>query len=235
MNILAWDLECSGLNADYGIILCAGFKYVGQGKPKIISIQDFPRYQKNPTDDRDLCKAIYDELIKADCWLTWFGTYFDIPFINTRLLYHGLPTVPANYPHIDGWKTARNRLKLRNNRLVTVQDFLGLETEKDAVKGPIWIKAMSGDPKALRYITTHCRKDVLELEEAYLRLRSLILDHPNTGVLTGDETCPTCGSKKMQKRGFHLTRTRRYQRYQCQECGAWSKERKPITISTRSA
>jgi len=232
MKIVAWDLECSGLNADYGIILCAGFKTVGEGKAKVISITDFPLYEKDPTNDRELVKAIYNELLKADVWLTWFGTYFDIPFINSRLLFHGLPTLPGNYPHIDGWKTAKHRLKLRNNRLVTVQDFLGLDTEKDAVKGPVWIKAMSGHKPSLRYIIEHCRKDVKVLEEAYNRLRPLIIDHPHRD--TDGTECPVCGEGRLQKRGFHITRTRKYQRYQCQSCGVWSKDRKPTWISKRA-
>lgn len=231
MRLISWDLETSNLNADYGVILCAGWKVVGEGRPHIISIRDFPLYEKDPTNDREVLKALSDVLLTADCWLTWYGTYFDIPFLNTRLLYHGLPIVPPNHAHIDGWKTSRNRLKLRNNRLNTVQDFLGLANEKDAVKGPIWIRAISGDQRALRYIESHCRKDVLVLEEAYERLKPLIIDHPGHGIATKDGACPNCGSTHLQKRGFHLTRTRRYQRYQCQGCGAWAKGAKPLVIS----
>jgi uncharacterized protein YprB with RNaseH-like and TPR domain len=230
MQILSWDLETSSLNADYGMILCAGFKTVGKGAAKVISIDD---YEGNDifVREKKLLKDLSAELLRSDVWLTWFGTYFDVPFVNSRLLYHRLPTLPANYPHIDGWKTARNRLKLRNNRLKTVQEFLGTATEKDAVLGPTWMKALAGDSKALKYIINHCRKDVKALEEAYMLLRPLILDHPNKGLSDGRGGCGVCGETKLQKRGFHITRTRKYQRFQCQGCGSWSRGVKPVAVA----
>lgn len=229
MNILSWDLETSNLNADYGVILCAGYKTVGKGSGKVISVQDYEGdiLRREKALLKDLCV----ELLTADCWLTWFGTYFDIPFVNSRLLYHNLPTLPANFTHIDGWKVSRNRLKLRNNRLNTVQEFLGTKTAKDAVLGPVWIKALAGCQKSLRYIINHCKKDIKALDEVYQRLRPLILDHPHVGLVGKLGSCGVCGGDKLQARGFRLTRTRKYQRYQCQSCGSWSSSTKPIAVS----
>lgn len=82
------------------------------------------------------------------------------------------------------------------------------------------------------YIVNHCRRDVLVLEEAYLRLRPLVLDHPSRGLVDGRGGCGVCGKSHLIKRGFHITRTRRYQRYQCTGCGAWSKGLKPLQILT---
>lgn len=229
MNILSWDLETSSLNADYGVILCAGFKTVGESKTRVISISDYEG--KSILDkEKKLLKDLSAVLLGAEIWLTWFGTYFDIPFVNSRLLYHRLPTLPGNYPHIDGWKTARNRLKLRNNRLKTVQEFLGTDTEKDSVLGPIWIKAMNGDQASLKYVINHCFKDVKALEEVYYLLRPLILDHPSVNF---NGACTICGESKLQKRGVHLTKARKYQRFQCMGCGAWSKGSKPIAVVTK--
>jgi DNA polymerase elongation subunit (family B) len=232
LKILAWDLECSNLAADFGIILCCGFKEVGTGKPKVLDILDYVG------DDMDLIKAekrllkdISKELLDSDVWLTHFGTYYDIPFVNTRLLYHDLPVVPSNFAHIDTWKIAKNRLKLRNNRLITVSEFLGTEEEKNAIKPEQWIRALGGHAPSMRYIVEHCRRDVVVLEEAYLRLRPLVLDHPNRGLIDGRGGCSVCGETKLQKRGFHVTRTRKYQRFQCTSCGGWSKGTKPVEIA----
>ena len=233
MNILSWDIESSNLNADYGMVLCVGFKTIGSGKAEVISIDDYEGslFQR----EKQLLKDVTKRLLEAECWLTWFGTYFDIPFVNSRLLYHRLPVLPANFSHIDGWRTAKNRLKLRNNRLLTVQDFLGLATEKDAVKGPTWIKALAGDKASLRYVIEHCRKDVKVLEEAYLLLRPLIVDHPNSNLVGKDGGCPACGADALQKRGWHVAKTRRFQRYQCQKCGCWSKGAKADKVATVKA
>lgn len=234
MKLISWDLETSALNADYGVILCAGFKTVGEGKARVISVEDY-KGKDLIAREKHLVKDLFEVLVNADCWLTWFGTYFDIPYLNSRLLYHRLPTLPANFPHVDGWKTSRNRLKLRNNRLKTVQEFLGTDTEKDAVLGPMWIKAVAGDSKALKYVIEHCRKDVKALEEAYLLLRPLILDHPNKGLMDGRGGCAVCGGTKVQRRGFHVTRTRKYRRLHCQECGAWSRESKPVETAKHAS
>lgn len=232
MRIIAWDLECSNLAADFGIILTAGFKEVGAGKPEVLNILDY-------TDDGDLIKAekrllrdVTERLLTADVWLTHYGTWFDIPFLNTRLLYHGLPVVPPNFAHLDTWKVARNRLKLRNNRLATISEFLKTLDEKNPIKPEQWIRALGGHRPSMSYIVDHNRRDVLVLEEVYNRLRPLVLDHPNKGLVDGRGGCSVCGANKLQKRGFHITRTRKYQRFQCRSCGAWSKSVKPIEVLT---
>ena len=222
MRILAWDIEASNLNADFGIVLCVGFKEVESGRAQVLDILD---YQKPGGDlisaEKRLLKDVSERLLDSDCWLTHFGTYYDIPFINTRLLYHKLPLIPANHPAIDTWKVSKNRLKLRNNRLITISEFLGTKDEKNAIQPEEWIRAMGGHKRSMGYIVEHCRRDVLVLEEAYLRLRPLILDHPFRGATAG--ACGVCGKGPIQKRGFHRTRTRKMQRYQCQSCGAWSR------------
>jgi uncharacterized protein YprB with RNaseH-like and TPR domain len=229
MKILSWDLECSGLNADFGLILCAGMKEVGKGKPLVLNVLDYPG-----TDiiakERNLLKDLSEHLLAADVWLTHFGTWFDLPFVNSRLLYHRLPILPPNFAHIDTWKISRNRLKLRNNRLITIQEHLQLAEEKNAIKPEQWIRALGGHRPSMSYIVEHCRRDVLVLEETYLRLRPLVLDHPSRGLVDGRGGCGVCGERSLQKRGFHITRTRKYQRFQCTKCGAWSKGVKPVEV-----
>jgi hypothetical protein len=177
--------------------------------------------------EKKLLIDVSKRLLDCDVWLTHFGTWYDIPFVNTRLLYHKLPTLPQ-YAHIDTWRTARKALKLRNNRLITISEFLGTEDEKNAIKPEQWLRALGGHKPSLAYIIEHCRRDVLVLEEAYERLRPLVTDHPNKGIIDGQGGCGVCGSARLQKRGFYITRTRKYQRFQCSDCGAWSKGSKPV-------
>lgn len=234
MRILSWDIEASGLNADFGVILCCGFKEVGTGKASVLSISD---YGFDGGDilaaEKRLLRDISKRLLESDVWLTHFGTWFDVPFVNSRLLYHHLPVLPPNYAHIDTWRTAKNRLKLRNNRLVTLQDFLNVKHEKNAIKPEQWLRALSGHRPSLAYIVDHCRRDVLVLEEVYERIKPLVVDHPNKGLIDGRGGCSVCGDTRLHKRGYHITRTRKFQRYQCQGCGAWSKGTKPLSIAVR--
>ena len=230
MKIVSWDLECSGLNADYSIILCCGFKEVGCSKrAKVLNILD---YRGKDLDliraEKRLLKDITKRLLDCDVWLTHFGTWFDINFLNSRLLYHRLPVVPPNFPHIDTWRIAKNRLKLRNNRLTTVQAFLKTDTEKNAIKPEQWIRALGGHRSSMCYIAEHCRRDVECLAEVYDILKPLVINHPNRGLIDGRGGCGVCGKMKLQKRGFHITRVYKWQRYQCTACGAWSRGTKPV-------
>lgn len=230
MKILAWDIEASNLNADFGIVLCVGFKEFEAGKPEVYNVLDYLGTDHDLIKaERRLLKDVSRRLLESDVWLTHYGTWYDVPFVNSRLLYHNLPVLPANYSHIDTWKISRNRLKLRNNRLITISEFLGTEDEKNAIKPEHWLRALGGHRPSMGYIVEHCRRDVLVLEEAYTRLRPLVLDHPNRGLVDGRGGCGVCGGR-VQKRGFHITRTRRYQRFQCQKCGGWSKGTKPLEI-----
>ncbi len=231
MRILGFDIEASNLSADFGILLCCGFKEVGEGKPWV---PDILQYRGKDGDlikaEKRLLKVVSTRLLESDVWLGHYACYYDLPFLNTRLLYHKMPVLPANFALIDTWRISRNRLKLRNNRLKTIQEFLHLETAKDAIKPEQWLRALGGHAPSMRYIVEHCRKDVLVLEETYLRLRPLVLDHPNKGLIDGRGGCGICGANKLQARGFHVTRTRKYQRYQCQACGGWSKGTTPLAI-----
>jgi uncharacterized protein YprB with RNaseH-like and TPR domain len=236
VRIRAYDLECSGLNADFGIILTFGSKIVGEGnKVEVLNILDY----RDGTGDliraeKRMLKDISERMLNSDVWLGHFSTYYDLPFLNTRLLYHKLPTLPSGFPAIDTWKVARNRLKLRNNRLITISEFLGTEDEKNAIKPEQWIRALGGHKASMDYIVEHNRRDVLVLEEAYERLKPLVSDHPNRGLLDGRGGCSICGGTRLQKRGVHVTRTRKFQRYQCRDCGTWSKGTKPIAIANQA-
>lgn len=226
MKIKLWDLECSNLNADFGIVLCGGVKVYGEKKPEVISISDFKSFKKDPTDDKELVQAIADNISDADVWVTWYGSRFDKPYLNSRLLYHRLKPLPP-VPHIDGWRVARNNLKIHSNRLASVSEFLGLANKTPIVQSK-WVRALAGHKPSLQYIIEHCRQDIVVLEEAYEILRPLVAMHPSMRLIDNLPTgCPVCGSEKTHRRGTYVALTRTYQRFQCQQCGTWFRDEKP--------
>lgn len=226
-RILSWDIEASSLNADFGIILCVGFKEVGRGKAEVLNILDYEDVSGDLIKaEKKLLKDVTIRLLDSDMWLTHFGTWYDINFVNSRLIYHKLPIIPPNFNHIDTWKIAKNKLKLRNNRLITLSEFLGTEDEKNAIRPEQWIRAIGGHRPSMDYIVEHCRRDVCVLEEVYERIKPLMSDHPNVALVENRMGCNVCGEKDLQKRGWHVTRLRKYQRYQCQSCGSWSRASK---------
>lgn len=220
-KIIAWDIEATSLTANWGTVLCVGLKTVGKRKVDVLSVADYPAYRTDTTNDKDLVRAVRDRLADADAWVTWYGKGYDVPMLNTRLLYHGLAPLPP-IPHIDCWQTARHRLKLTSNRLNAVQGFFGLKTAKSPVEGTTWVKAIAGNRSALRYIEEHCRKDVLVLEEAYEKIKPLIDNHPNLNFLKGrTNRCPNCNSKKLSPDRRIVSGQSVYQLYKCGGCGKW--------------
>ena len=114
-------------------------------------------------------------------------------------------------------------MKLTSNRLASVSTFLGVK-EKTPRNGPIWIKASAGHKSSLDYIIRHCKQDVVVLEEVYDLIKGLATTGPNVAIITGGDLdgCPRCGKSTLQSRGFRVTVTQTYKRYQCTSCGAWS-------------
>jgi predicted RNA-binding Zn-ribbon protein involved in translation (DUF1610 family) len=232
-KILLFDIECTNLKADFGQMLCFGWKWYGdKGRAKVKDITEFPRrFSADPTDDKELVKFAREIMLQADILVGWFSSLFDYPFIQTRLLAHGLDPLPP-IAHDDGWRIARYGLRLHSNRLASVQQFLGLE-EKTPILPNTWRRAMAGHKPSIRYVVTHCRQDVDTLEQAYTKLRPFSKQPTNVN-LTRDQNflaeqkrlgkllCPRCGSSRMIKRGQALAKTSVRQRFQCQDCGGWS-------------
>ena len=214
-RIMFLDIEATNLAANFGYILCIAWKWDGENDVHYLSIDDSPDFDKDPTNDKALVTAFAKEAEKADIAVFHYGERFDWPFINTRLLYHNLPPLP-NVKMIDTWRIAKYRLRLNSNRLASVSELLGV-AEKTPLSGPIWIKAMAGNKKAIAYVVEHCVQDVRVLEQVYQRISPFRPDNPKLSQ-TG---CPTCGSYDFQQRGKSVTLAGKKQRRSCNNCGHW--------------
>lgn len=222
-RILIWDIEATSLNADFGYMLCFGYKWYGERTTKVVSVTDFEKHGDDVTNDREVVKAALAVLDSADMWVTWYGKRFDVPFIQSRLMYHGLPVLGMK-PHYDGWETARKKMRLHSNRLASVSAFLEVE-EKTPLSGPIWVRAGAGHKPSIRYIRQHCKQDVIVLEQVYTRLRTIASTHPNLSIqpralVVEGRRCPTCGHDSLISRGYVYKVTCVYQRFVCKDCGA---------------
>jgi uncharacterized protein YprB with RNaseH-like and TPR domain len=221
-RVLFLDLECTNLKADFGFILVAGMKWLHEKKAFTYTLATHPG--KKVTDDSALVKAVADTVDTADVLVTYYGRRFDIPFLTSRLLLADPKRVLLLSPtqHIDLWFTVKYKLKLRNNRLASLIEFLNLNNKKTPILGQYWVDAQAGDRNALKYVEKHCIPDVLALEEGYLILRPLIDKHPRMKLQTQHEVypCPNCGSESSRSKGLAATTAGlRKQRRKCSECG----------------
>lgn len=216
-KILLFDIEASSLRASFGITLAFGYKWYGDKEAKVLSISDYPRYKKDRVDDSALLKEAQKVLEEADMWVTWYGSQYDVPFLQTRMLYHKLGVLPGT-PHVDLLFQSRAKLKMHSNRLAAVTDFFGLHS-KTPVLGDHWIRAIAGYQDSLKYVVDHCKDDVEALEDAYTLYRPMVRTHPR---IKGWLPCRVCGSKNLQSRGAVLTTTKGMKyRFRCSDCGSW--------------
>lgn len=210
-------IESTHLKGDFATILCIGYKWLGEKKATVLSITDFPGFEKDRTNDKALIKAFFEVYNSADLTVTYYGKGFDLKMLNAKALEHNLP-YPAPVPMVDLYFVVKGNLSLSRKSLGNVGIFAGLTTKKTPVTAVAWKKAATGHKPSIKYVVDHCRADVDILEEAYLKLRPLMRTHPR---VAGWEPCRYCGGKT-QRRGKALTalKSARY-RFQCTSCGGW--------------
>jgi uncharacterized protein YprB with RNaseH-like and TPR domain len=165
LNAAYVDIEATNLDADFGQILSYAIK--PQGKQHVIAAVIQAR---TLDDEKLLLEQFLADIKQFNCWSTYYGTGFDIPFLRARCMYHGL-SFPGygSARHYDLYYVARARMKLASRRLQRVSEFLGIEG-KTPLRGEIWVKASLGDKEALKYILDHNIEDVRVLEKVHARL-----------------------------------------------------------------
>lgn len=174
-STVIFDLEMSNLSADFGVILCACFKSSEREGITTFRIDDYPLYKTEPWNDRDVIQDISKYLKEHDIIVSYNGKRFDIPFLNSRQLYHGQEVFalkPAK--HTDMLYQAKFKLNLHRANLDTVAKFLGCANEKTQIDGQAWVRAMAGDRQSMDYIVEHCVLDVEVLTEVFMKMKNLV-------------------------------------------------------------
>lgn len=219
------NIGMNQIKEDWAILSWAA-KWLGE-KPVIsssVEVEDGP-----PFDDRDSMALLREFLNKADVVVAHNGNKFDIPKINTRFLYHGI-LPPSPFKKVDTFLVAKKQFAFTSNRLDDLAKFLDVGEKINVGGFDLWRRCMEGDEEALAEMIRYNIRDVEILESVYLKLRPWIANHPNAGNYTPGESskCPKCGSVHLQRRGFAYTQVGKYQQFQCQSCGGWSRSRNTI-------
>lgn len=167
-----YDIECSNLDADFGIILSYSIKVLGKNEyyEGCIKKVDIDR-AKAGDEDKEVVKQLVEDLQKFDLLIGYYSSRFDMPFIRTRALTCGIDFPEyGSIKHIDLYFTIRGKFKLSSNRLENACRVILGKTEKTRVDGKYWRAATRGNVAALKYITTHNRYDVDDLEKLYVKV-----------------------------------------------------------------
>ena len=159
------DIETSNLKANFGIVLCwcilddEGNLYEDWMTKKDVISGD---------EDSRVVETCIETMLLFDRVVGHYSTYFDIPFLRTRALIHGLdfPKTGELY-HTDTWKMARKSLCLHSNRQAVVAESLYGSTVKTRISHPDWRKAMLGNAESMAEVLDHCEADVEDLKKNY--------------------------------------------------------------------
>ena len=163
---------------------------------------------------------------EADVICTYNGNKFDIPTLHKEFVLLGLPP-PAPSKSLDLFKIVRKNFKFPSNKLDYVAQKLGIGGKVKHEGFELWIKCMAGDEAAWKKMQKYNKQDVVLLEKLYERILPWLSGHINHNLYAdGGNSCPTCGSHNLQRRGYSVQLTGRVQRFQCQDCGSWSKGNK---------
>lgn len=171
-------------------------------------------------DDAPLAAAIANEIEKADVVVFHNGDKFDLKWIRTRLLYHGLE--PFHEPRTrDTLKIARKFFRFPSNRLDDLGDFLGVGRKRKE-EYELWKRVALGDKKALDEMVKYNKQDVVLLRKVY---KELVVYGDAVGVHLGralhdsEHACPQCGSLNTKKDGVRIAKKIKYQGRRCNDCG----------------
>lgn len=193
-------------------IICICFKWSDEKKVQYLV------WDKKHSDATMLRRFI-SVLNEADETVSHNGDSFDITWIRTRCLKHGIPMMPS-YVSIDTCKAARGAFRFNSNRLNYLGQFLGIG-QKLHTGFELWKKiVLEDDPKALDQMVKYCKQDVLLLEKVWGKLNSYVPAKTHYGLHTN--SCPECGSNDM-KIAKHRVSAQGYHKVQvqCQKCGKY--------------
>ena len=212
-------------------IAAFGAKWLGQ--KGVIYADTGGRGKRKVRDDKALCRQMWALLDDADIVITQNGTSFDIKKINARMAMHGLlPYSPIR--HVDTYRAAKKHFGFTSNRLAWMSAHFTDTPKSEHKRFPgfeLWKECLKDNPAAWAEMKAYNIRDVVATENVYLKFRPWISGHPNLSIYNGGEapTCPKCDSPLMQARGRSVTQAGTYHRYQCQNCGGWSRGRQMTT------
>lgn len=201
-------------------ILSFAVKWSDEKKIRTYALPDYPGYSRDKECDKALVKDLWRMLDACDIAVAHNGDGFDVKKANARFIVHGLKP-PSPYKTIDTLKIARSRFKFGSNKLTDLGRYLGVGQKLPHTGAHLWFSCMAGDAKSWSLMRRYNAQDVRLLERVYERIKPWAPNHPNLNLYTDGAGCPTCQSKKVQRRGTQVKLNSKRSRFHCQSCGTW--------------
>lgn len=208
------------LNLDYNNILdnakiiCICYKWEGNSKTYSLTWDS----KKN---DKKMLRDFIKVLNQANEVIGHNSDKFDIKWLRTRCLIHGIDMMP-DYTSIDTLKEARKGFNFPSNRLDSIGRYTGVG-KKIKTTGELWYDTcFKNDRNALGKMVRYCIRDVVLLERVYKKMHNFI--KPKFRFDTDKNGCPRCGSEDLKLNANKISAAGvRYRQMQCCKCGTYTK------------
>lgn len=155
-------------------IICISYKWGHKDEVSTLQWDD-------NQNDFDLLKEFSKELNKADYCVGHNVDAFDLPWVRSRAIFHGIQLLPK-YVTVDTLKIARYKYRFPSNRLDDLGDYLKLG-RKIKTERKLWVDVIEKKcPEAMDKMIKYCEQDVLLLEQVYNAFRESEYPVIHTGV-----------------------------------------------------
>jgi len=217
---------------DHGHIMSFAAKWLGE--------DELFYHENRGDDDRNIVSRLVALLDEADLVVAHNGEEFDLKQIRGRAVVNGLKP-PSPVKVVDTLKIARREFNFPSNSLEYLTLIFECKHKKTGhAKFPgflLWAECLKGNDEAWKEMRDYNIEDVLGLEEIYLKMRPWDTKHPNILANTQPEApmCPKCGGQHIQWRGYAHTSVGQFRRFQCNDCGGWSRSRYSLHSKNENA
>ena len=194
-------------------VICVSWKWEGQKKIHHTT------WDKNQCD-RALLKKFIPIMLEADEVVGHNSDNFDIKWLRTRCLLHGIP-MPPTFVSIDTWKQAKAYFNFNSNSLDYITRFLGLRGKRETGGSKLWLDiTFNRDKKAMSKMLAYCDQDVEEQSKVFAKFMPYVPAKSHFGPSMG--SCPECGSTHLTIKARPITAAGyKKVQFQCQSCGKY--------------
>jgi DNA polymerase elongation subunit (family B) len=178
-------------------------------------------------DSKQCDKKMLEQFVKianeADEMVGHNGDKFDLAWVRTRCLFHGIHMFPS-YTTIDTLKVSRSKFKFNSNKLDYIGKFLGIG-KKIKTDFNLWKDILlHKDKVAMGKMIKYCIQDVILLEKVHKKLSTHIPAKTHFGVIFGQDrgSCPECGSDDLVRSNMRVSASgiKKIQ-YVCRTCNKY--------------
>lgn len=167
------DIETTGTAADTGLVT-AYVLLEGGDPPKV-----FARFVAGVRDEKKALQELLARISPTDTLIVWRGRAYDIPFLVTRALGHGLDASALLRARVvDLAEFVEKHMRMDRTSQSNLCRFLGIPKNTDLTGDQMPMKFLEylsrGDRRRAREILVHCEDDVRSLYEIFKKMEPLL-------------------------------------------------------------